>query len=383
MDDGEFAIPARPEDLEAADGRFSVREAVDVSALSEQAILSLLEDTREQADAASPEHALSERETLAALYSALRSFGSLPPRAIVVLRAILIDATKRLLVVVRRVAKPSAAPSDAELLAPRSAIKLHAFLLSWLLTAAAARDDEGAAAPRGAASKGAKGRASAAANVAGWERAALLESVALALVSAAECELAALWGLGAPDEPFLQLLTRGACALLERADLAKSAPLRRPALELLAAVGGRYGQRVAVIACAVELLHTCEHATLALAELVARLAAAASAEGGGAGADAPDADGTALFLAELVAELAMSATATDGDTAAARGVAALLVEVSEKSPAALLPHLPTVAAQLAAESYTVRSGVVHALGARAARAARRARARPGLSLIHI
>lgn len=366
----EFSIPSRPDALEAADGRYGVSAPSDFATMSEAAVVSALEDAREQADAAPPDAAFTERETLSAVYSALRAFGSLSPKAIELLRVTLVDATERLLVVVRRVAKPNAAASDHELLEPRSALKLHTFLLSWLLTSAAARDDEAAPASRAAPAKGGKGKSAATAAAGRWDRMALLESVAIALVGAAECELAALWGLGAPDEPFLQLLTRGACAVLERPDLAKAAALRRPALELLACVGGRYGQRVAVVTCAVDLLHKCEHATSALVELVSRLSA-------GAAASAGDAEGQAALLSELVGELAMSAGATDsGDSAAARGVAAFLVEASEKAPAALLPHLDLVASQLAAESYTVRSGVVHALGA-LRRAAPRARVRHG------
>ncbi|KAJ1635239.1 hypothetical protein T492DRAFT_863817 [Pavlovales sp. CCMP2436] len=387
MDESEFAIPAGPADLAQEPGRFSMGKAADFSVRDAASVVSALENVRECADAAPAELALSERETLETVYSALRAFGGLHPKAIDTLRAILLDATERLLILVRRVARPGSS-SDRELLAPRSALKLHVFLISWMLGAAAAREDDGASAVpakgkgKGAASKGGKS----------WDRLATLVALSGALVTAAECELSSLWRLGAPEEPFLHLLTRGACALLERADLAKLPTLRGPALDLLSTVGGRYGQREQVVACCVDLLHKSEHSPAALAELVERLAGAAPeptgdeadeevddeptpGRGGGrggkgkgpvsrraGGSNGVDAEANERLLASLVRELAASATADGGaDSAAARAVASFLVEAAERAPAVLLAHVATVAPQLASDSYTVRSGVVHAL----------------------
>lgn len=361
----EFAIPARADELEGRGGRFGVAERVDVSAMPAAAVLAALEDARERAFDAAPEDALSERATLDTVYSALCGFGELPAAAVGSLRRTLAESTDRLVAVVRRVAKLDMARSDAELVGPRSALKLHAFFVSWLVTAALGREEDAptrASTAKGARASTAKGGKAAAAG--SWERAALLEDMLLRLNAALECELAALWGLSAPDESFMHLFTRAACALLEHPTLSKNAAIRRPAVEVLATAAARFGQRLAVVTSCVELVHKCEHVPPYLAELAVRLTAA---------------DDGVQVVGELVHDVgaaAAAAGAAGADSSGARGAAALMVELAERLPEVLLANVGALMPQLASDNYTVRSGVVQAFGARRAPCARaRARAR--------
>ena len=183
-----------------------------------------------------------------------------------------------------------------------------------------------------------------------WGTEAARERVLAVLLDVLEAApLAALWRPGAPEEEFLALFVRTAFLCLETPAACRARAAKRCAAVVLGTLVARHGQAAAVVAAAFRLLHKCEHAPAPVADVLQTVATEF---------------GAAPVVARAVREIArLDAADLAREGTLARNAAALLAELAERVPRLVLPAVPVLLPHLEhGESYTVRNGIVQAIG---------------------
>jgi condensin complex subunit 1 len=191
-----------------------------------------------------------------------------------------------------------------------------------------------------------------------WWTAELRESAVSELAALPRVpHLGRLWNLSVPEEDFVQLLARPACALLEASAAGRG--LSEKSLGLLVLLIDslvREWQQAGPLG-AVLVDHVIKHA--ALTPIVARVFAAVDA----AAASAP-ADGATVAVAqEMLADfLRADAAELARSTESAKNVEAFLLQLATLRPALLLACVDDVLGFLQTESYVLRNAVVQCVG---------------------
>lgn len=229
--DTDFIIPAKPSDLESAGSGWRVCSPVEPTAGLEDLLLANAERIKEEPAT------IASQSTFDLMYSAVRSFASLPAdaqRATCELCTVVVQqaakAAKRALVAQAR---------DRELAQWRALLKAAAYLLTWLVQEA--EKVQAIAADAALAAKPARGRgggkkAASAREADTFQFEEYREPAALRMLEALELDLSELWSHRAPEEPFLALFAKVAYAILEQSSALKasSASLKEALWRLIA-----------------------------------------------------------------------------------------------------------------------------------------------------
>jgi condensin complex subunit 1 len=182
--------------------------------------------------------------------------------------------------------------------------------------------------------------------------------------------------MSAVEEDFAQQFVRAGMHALEDAAACRSAEARAAAFDLVAIPARLYGQGVNVTVSLIHFLHNFEHAPAVIAELLEHMArggaagdgdgddSAAGSAAGSAAADVSAANGGGDRAAgDVIREIGrMSPDDIARDAGGTRNVAAFLPELAQRLPRAVLSNIAVLLPHLGSESYTMRNGVVQAIG---------------------
>jgi hypothetical protein len=299
-----------------------------------------------------------EQANFDALASVVRVFDLLAPRR----RRQLLDALCSSLTCLnawidRLLAEPAEAQDRDALNQYRNAFKAYLFFLHWA-AAAAAREGRDAAASAAPAPARARGGAAAARKRAAddgtWDWPAQHAKVMKAVGASLNVDLWALFRPHRPDEGLLVKLMQLAGGALESPAAAKDEELAGGAAHVLAACALKYGQLESVASALVDALAKHEHTPPLVAELLrfsvahyddGRLAAAVIAE----------------VAAVDPAEYERQQNAT-GEKAGVRSVAAFVEEMASRTPRLMAAQIALLLPHLGGKAWTLRSGIVTALG---------------------
>eukprot|EP00887_Chlorella_sp_A99_P003643 scaffold7.g3643.t1 len=240
----------------------------------------------------------------------------------------------------------------------RSAFKAYLFFLSWVsgLASRESRDAAPAPAPAASAAGGGRGRKKkGGAEVAvGWDWGAQQAKVVKAVAQAMNTDLWALFRPGWPEEGLMVRITQLAVGALEAPASAKDAELVGQAAHVLAVAALKYGQLEPVASALVDLVSKHEHTPIPVAAVL-RYSIAQYDDG--------------RLAATVVGELAAVDPAeyerqqgASGEKAGVRSVAALVEELAERLPRFMAGQIALLLPHLGGKAYSLRQGIVHAIG---------------------
>lgn len=237
----------------------------------------------------------------------------------------------------------------------RNAVKMHVYLLKLMMHSADKEATEQADAkmptargPKGAAAKAAKGAKKGGAMKEMWQWENLRPKLLSNMYNLMQANLERLWSPSKPDERFCSLLTSFAVITFSSVAGCKDKDSRAQAIKITLSAASRYGQRTNAVTAITDLLHSHEHATGPMAELVA----SAYESGDNALVDEVMTEVGNIPLAELAR-----------DSGASKCVSSFISDLSDLAPMTIMMHMEDVSPHLQqGDSYLMRNAILHAYG---------------------